>query len=788
MHITGALVALAVLAAAQETKQDAHAAFGSFELQIPNLSSPAGCAFGPDGSLYVVESVAARVRVFDPKGTELRTFGTRGFGDKDLLDPRDVAVSAEGEVFVCDAGNHQVHVFDAKGALSRRFGGYGAFMPGSKKILFNDPEGLAVSGDRLAVADTRNDRVVILDLQGKLIREIGSGWGSGNGEFNRPLDVTFDAAGNLYVSDSFNQRIQKFSAEGKFLLAWGDAGPNPGQLASPSGIEWHAGALYVADRDNSRIQVFDESGKLLSWWGIHALRPREGEGKLHYPVRIAISPDGERAALAEEVEDRVQVFGPRKPDEPVQVPMDALPPSHYGGSIDAAGPLLAVTEPSIPKIILFQKIRGEPIEIGNFAVYGRKPGQMLWPSDIAIDVERRRLYVADTGNLRLSAYSFRFDPNEDYHFDPDRIRFEACLDFTSASLPQPEVYTPDQHWMVVEPQGIWLADGGRVFIADARNRLVWRVMPDLTLSLVQSDYRSFLRPVDGTQGKAIEVVEHPTDVPQPAPGTLMRHEQWVVDELAGAITSLSGEIREPRGLRAGGACCFPSGEPWFFTDWAAHALLGKRTIGKPGASGLGALEFFKPKGIAIDGDGLIVVLDWGNHRGVYLTPDGKFVHAFGSRLFIKPAFEGTPKPLVVTPADPKAVRVPDAPPAPQLPKLDGTKSWHSAKAIASNAGTYAVFWKADPATIPERKDFALDVWVTALAEPNTLRGDVALSVDAGMPEHGHGMTQVPAIERKDDGRFRVTGMRFHMPGRWELYFEIVRGAVTERAQVTIELE
>src|SRR5687768_15591840 len=115
MHLMWTLLALSGSVAAQEqapaAEQEARTQFGGFELEIPKLASPAGCAYGPDGSLYVVESVAARVRVFDPKGTELRTFGSRGFGDKDLLDPRDVAVSAAGEVFVCDAGNHQIHVF-----------------------------------------------------------------------------------------------------------------------------------------------------------------------------------------------------------------------------------------------------------------------------------------------------------------------------------------------------------------------------------------------------------------------------------------------------------------------------------------------------------------------------------------------------------------------------------------------------------------------------------------------------------------------------------------------------
>jgi hypothetical protein len=57
-----------------------------------------------------------------------------------------------------------------------------------------------------------------------------------------------------------------------------------------------------------------------------------------------------------------------------------------------------------------------------------------------------------------------------------------------------------------------------------------------------------------------------------------------------------------------------------------------------------------------------------------------------------------------------------------------------------------------------------------------------------MPEHGHGMNRVPKIEAKEGGRFRAEGLLFHMPGRWELYFDVTRGALTERAQTDVHLE
>lgn len=66
--------------------------------------------------------------------------------------------------------------------------------------------------------------------------------------------------------------------------------------------------------------------------------------------------------------------------------------------------------------------------------------------------------------------------------------------------------------------------------------------------------------------------------------------------------------------------------------------------------------------------------------------------------------------------------------------------------------------------------------------------DGTLSVDAAMPHHGHGMNVRPKVEALGGGRFRVTGLLFHMPGRWELMFDRTRNGLLERAQTTVQLQ
>jgi DNA-binding beta-propeller fold protein YncE len=80
---------------------------------------------------------------------------------------------------------------------------------------------------------------------------------SGDGQFFFPVGVAMDAAGNVYVADTGNDRIQKFDGLGNFLTKWGSAGSGDGEMLNPQGIAVDAtGNIYVADGENFRIQKF----------------------------------------------------------------------------------------------------------------------------------------------------------------------------------------------------------------------------------------------------------------------------------------------------------------------------------------------------------------------------------------------------------------------------------------------------------------------------------------------------------------------------------------------------
>ncbi len=104
--------------------------------------------------------------------------------------------------------------------------------------------------------------------------------------------------------------------------------------------------------------------------------------------------------------------------------------------------------------------------------------------------------------------------------------------------------------------------------------------------------------------------------------------------------------------------------------------------------------------------------------------------------------------------------------------------------LVSNDGTYRVHWTHPDGELEFGERFKMIVSVER-SDGEPLQSQ--LSVDSRMPEHGHGMKREVRIVELEPGRYEVSGMLFHMPGYWEIYFDLTRGAVTERTQVSVDL-
>src|SRR6185295_8722140 len=106
----------------------------------------------------------------------------------------------------------------------------------------------------------------------------------------------------------------------------------------------------------------------------------------------------------------------------------------------------------------------------------------------------------------------------------------------------------------------------------------------------------------------------------------------------------------------------------------------------------------------------------------------------------------------------------------------------------SNGKSFRVYYAAEPAPIPRGQPFVVDVWVVSREAIERPLDGARLELDAAMPEHEHGMNRVPVVKPLENGHFRVEGVLFHMAGRWELYFDVTRADITERAQIEVALE
>ncbi|HYG98464.1 MAG TPA: SMP-30/gluconolactonase/LRE family protein [Terriglobales bacterium] len=264
-----------------------------------HVITPYGVAVNSKGKLYVGDSKVRAVFVFDTETGDLDLIknGTHArFGWITGL-----AIDDADNVFVADSKHGRVLVFDPShkqiGSISE-----GLISPG----------GMAIDNENrfLYVPDAERDQVMVYDADPpyKLLRTIGKRSKNheltGPGEFSRPSNCAVDADGNLYVSDTWNNRIEVFDADGNFIREFGKAGDGPGYFARPKGVAIDSdGHVWVADSVQNRVQVFTPEGNLLIWMGGTGILP----GQFRTVVGLAIDKSN-RVFTTEQFPGRVQMF------------------------------------------------------------------------------------------------------------------------------------------------------------------------------------------------------------------------------------------------------------------------------------------------------------------------------------------------------------------------------------------------------------------------------------------------------------------------------------------------
>ena len=214
--------------------------------------SPSGIALGPDGRIFVADADLQRVVMLDRNGK-----GVGMIGKDQLLRPTGLAWDANaGLLYVADTQAHQIKVFDLTGRLVRRIGRRGGG-PGE----FNFPTWLALAKGGLVVADTMNARIQIIPLEESGTPLIVGHRGTQLGDFVRPKGVAVDSENNLYAVESYHDHLLVFDERGRFLLPIGGTGKEIGRFYLPGGVWVDArNRVFVADTFNGRVVVFQFLG------------------------------------------------------------------------------------------------------------------------------------------------------------------------------------------------------------------------------------------------------------------------------------------------------------------------------------------------------------------------------------------------------------------------------------------------------------------------------------------------------------------------------------------------
>jgi DNA-binding beta-propeller fold protein YncE len=167
---------------------------------------------------------------------------------------------------------------------------------------FGHPRGIAADNrGNIFIADTENSRIQKFSATGAFVSSIGTK-GAGYGQFGEPDGIAIDPAGNIYVAEAFNHRVQKLTPDGAYLAEW--RGPDPGFYGPRKLTLGPDQSLYVVDQGRTRIVRLNLKGEVLATWG----RKGTKDGEFDDPTSVTVDPTGNTVYVADPRNGRIQVF------------------------------------------------------------------------------------------------------------------------------------------------------------------------------------------------------------------------------------------------------------------------------------------------------------------------------------------------------------------------------------------------------------------------------------------------------------------------------------------------
>jgi tripartite motif-containing protein 71 len=418
--------------------------FGSKGSGNGQFSEPIGLVIS-EGSLYVVDEGNDRIEQLSLSGSYIGQFGSKGSGSGQMDEPDCITANpSTGTLYVCDYGNERMEEFSPAGKFLTEWGTWGSTHPqsfpadaavgatgklyiidpwadevgtwippeagaarlnystqfGSKGAgngQFTEPTDTAIDGKgNLWSTDSADNRIEELSSQGSFIAVYGK-YGSGEAQFNRPTGIVINkSTGNAYVADTGNNRIEELSSTGTYIASFGTSGS--GTLKGPTGIAIDtAGNVWVADCGNNRIVEFSSTGTYIAAYG------KEGTGEVQFKGPVALAFSGENVYVADSANHRVEELT-NKGAYVRAIGFEGDGSGEFwtpeGITTDAAGNLYVVDNNADH----VEEFSPNGSYKATFASPGSGEGQLTQPGGDSID-PAGDLYITDTGNDRIEKWA-----------------------------------------------------------------------------------------------------------------------------------------------------------------------------------------------------------------------------------------------------------------------------------------------------------------------------------------------------------------------------------------------
>ena len=447
-----------------------------------------GLAIDGDGSVVVADRANAAIRRIQPDGLVTTIAGGNGFGARDgpagtaqFSSPSDVAIAPDGSIYVVESGASRVRRIAPGGAVTTVAGSVPGYADGAgAEARFDAPHGIVLDRDGVAYVIERKGRIRSISPEG-LVSTLVHGPGVGEpifrdgpaaqARFRRLIDIEVDGEGNLYVleENSYNRlgvvfNVRVIDSSGNVSTAFRGNTPGAGGgFAYPRGLAVGSdGTIYIASTFHHQILAITTDGEVVAVAGAGAQGYLDGdyaEAAFHLPAALAVSPDG-TLFVGDEGNSAIR----------------RIAAGGVGGG--AAGPAVvgAALPPYVPGVGHVTVFAGTRRPSPESLVNGpAAQARFLGPRDIALDAGGNVL-VADSGNHAIRRVS------------PDGI-----VTTLAGATERGTRDGPCASARFALPEALAVGPAGDIYVADRLNHAIRRITPDCQVTTLagggESGYR-----------------------------------------------------------------------------------------------------------------------------------------------------------------------------------------------------------------------------------------------------------------------------------------------------------